>query len=121
MFSFSPFPLFQRNHPPNAPFSSHTRYPPYFSLQFHFQVFQPIGAKQSKERKKKSHSRNRPRAPGDRLLAALAIPDAHAVPLHRRFAAKGAGVAGVLGDFHLFDLFAEGGAVSVWGGLVLVG
>ena len=35
------------------------------------------------------------------------------MPLDRCFAAKGADVAGVLADFHLLDLFAEGGAVSV--------
>ena len=34
--------------------------------------------------------------------------------LDRVFAAKGAGVSGVLADFHLLDLFAEGGAVSVF-------
>ena len=32
--------------------------------------------------------------------------------LHRRFPAERTGVAGVLADFHLLDLFAEGGAVS---------
>lgn len=31
--------------------------------------------------------------------------------LDGRLAAKGAGVAGVLADFHLFHLFAQGGAV----------
>lgn len=59
------------------------------------------------------HLRNGPRAARDGLPAALAVPDAHAVSLDRRLAAKGAGVAGVLGDFHLLHLFAEGGAVSV--------
>ena len=35
------------------------------------------------------------------------------MPLDGRLAAKGAGVASVLADFHFFNLFAEGGAVSV--------
>ena len=35
------------------------------------------------------------------------------MPLDRRLAAKGARVSRVLADFHLLDLFAEGGAVSV--------
>lgn len=60
-----------------------------------------------------SNLRNGPRAARDGLLAALAAPDADAVSLDGRLAAEGAGVAGVLGDFHLLDLFAEGGAVSV--------
>ena len=34
------------------------------------------------------------------------------MPLHSRLAAERACVAGVLRDFHLLDLFAEGGAVS---------
>ncbi len=73
---------------------------------------------QHKERDtKKPHSPHRPRPPRHRLLAALAAPDPDAVPLDRHLAAKGAGVAGVLADFHLLDLFAEGGAVS---GFVLV-
>lgn len=64
-------------------------------------------------RGRSSRCRNGPRAARDGLPAALAVPDAHAVSLDRRLAAKGAGVAGVLGDFHLLHLFAEGGAVSV--------
>ncbi len=64
--------------------------------------------------KKPSHSPHRPRPPRHRLLAALAAPDPDAVPLDRHLATKGAGVAGVLADFHLLDLFAEGGAVSGW-------
>lgn len=43
------------------------------------------------------------------------------MPLHRRLAAKRARVAGVLANFHLLDLFAEGGAVSVVGGVSLGG
>ena len=34
------------------------------------------------------------------------------MPLHSRLAAERTCVAGVLRDFHLLDLFAEGGAVS---------
>lgn len=43
------------------------------------------------------------------------------MPLHRRLAAKRARVAGVLANFHLLDLFAEGGAVSVVEGVSLGG
>lgn len=66
----------------------------------------------SRKRKKPAHLRNRPRPTRNRLPAASTTPDADAVPLDRVFAAKGAGVARVLADFHLLDLFAEGGAVS---------
>lgn len=62
--------------------------------------------------KKSFHLRNSPRPPRHGLLAALTAPDPHRVTLDGRFAAESAGVAGVLADFHLFDLFAEGGAVS---------
>ena len=41
------------------------------------------------------------------------------MPLDRRFAAEGARIAGVLGDFHLLHLFAEGGAVSVGLGVLV--
>lgn len=34
------------------------------------------------------------------------------MPLHSRLAAERAHITGVLRDFHLLDLFAEGGAVS---------
>ena len=70
----------------------------------------PTGS--ASEELKGNHSRHRPRAASDGLLAAPAAPDADAVSLDRRLAAKGARVAGVLADFHLLDLFAERGAVS---------
>ena len=67
-----------------------------------------------KQTDKRPHLRNRPRPTRDRLLAASTIPDTDAVSLDRRFAAEGASVAGVLADLHLLNLFAEGGAVSVF-------
>jgi len=33
--------------------------------------------------------------------------------LHRSLAAERAGVSRVLRDFHLFDLFSEGGTISI--------
>ena len=65
------------------------------------------------EKPGREDSRNRPRPARDRLLAAATTPDPDGMPLDGRLAAKGAGVAGVLADFHFFNLFAEGGAVSV--------
>lgn len=66
----------------------------------------------------RAHLRNSPRAAGDGLLADPAAPDADAVSFDRVLAAEGAGVAGVLGDFHLLDLFAEGGAISTVRGML---
>lgn len=72
-----------------------------------------------KERKKeRAHIRNRPRPTRDRFLAALTAPDPNAVSLDRVFPAESACVAGVLADFHFFDLLAEGGAVSGGFGVV---
>lgn len=47
-----------------------------------------------------------------RLLAALAVPDANRMSLHRDLAAERARVFRVLADFDLLDLLAEGGAVA---------
>lgn len=47
------------------------------------------------------------------LLARLAVPDTGRVALDAHFAAECAGVSGVLGDFNLLDLLAEGGTVAV--------
>lgn len=81
-----------------------------------FQPLHPSPCDQSDElsqvKKKKYHIRNRPRPTRHRLLADLAAPDPDTVSLDRRLAAKSAHVAGVLADFHLLDLFAQGGAVS---------
>ena len=56
--------------------------------------------------------RNSPRASGDRLLAALAVPDSDRMSLDRVLAAESADVSGVLGDFHLLDLFSEGCTIT---------
>lgn len=53
-----------------------------------------------------------PGTTGEGLVAALAVPNAHSTPLHRILAAEGAGVAGVLRDFHLLDLLPQGGAIA---------
>lgn len=44
-------------------------------------------------------------ATSNSLLARLAVPDADGVSLDSDLAAEGAGVAGVLGHFHLLDLW----------------
>jgi len=48
----------------------------------------------------------------DGLLAGLAVPDSGGVTLDRGLSAEGAGVLGVLGDFHLLDLLTERGTVT---------
>ena len=44
-------------------------------------------------------------ATGNSLLASLAVPDADRVSLDSDLAAEGASVAGMLGHFHLLDLW----------------
>ena len=46
------------------------------------------------------------------FLTPFAFPDTNSLALDGIFAAKGAGVGGMLGDFHLFDLFTEGRSVA---------
>lgn len=48
-------------------------------------------------------------------LARLAVPDTGSVSSDGGLAAEGAGVLGVLGDFHLLHLLTQGGTVSVEG------
>jgi len=48
----------------------------------------------------------------DSLLAAPAVPDADGLTLDGDLSAECAGVAGVLGDFHLLDLLPQGGTIS---------
>lgn len=56
---------------------------------------------------------NNPCTTSDGLAAALAVPDAHGMPLDRVLATERADVPGVLGNFHLLHLLSEGGTVSV--------
>ena len=51
-------------------------------------------------------------ATGDRLLAAVAVPDSDDCPLDAVLAAEGACVAGVLGDFDLLCALTERGTVT---------
>lgn len=55
---------------------------------------------------------------GNSLPAGVAVPDTGGVTLDGRLAAEGAGVLGVLGDFHLLHLLTQGGTVP---GTVLSG
>ena len=50
---------------------------------------------------------------GDGLLAGLAVPDTDGVTLDGDLSAEGAGVAGVLGDFHLQGMSI---LLETWGG-----
>lgn len=50
---------------------------------------------------------------GNGLVARLAVPDTGRMTLDGDLSAEGAGVAGVLGDFHLLDLLTERGTVTV--------
>ena len=50
---------------------------------------------------------------GNRLLATSALPDAYSVSFDCVLSAKCADVSGVLGDFHLLDLLAQRGTVSI--------
>ena len=59
--------------------------------------------------------RDSPGTTGNGLVAALALPDADSLALDGVLAAECAGVAGVLGDFHLLHLLTERGTVSVQG------
>ena len=97
----------KKKHPNQRPNSSKRRPP----QNDHFQKTKPAS---------ESNLRNRPRPTRNRLPASLAAPDTDAVSFDGRLAAERAHVAGVLADFHLLDLFAEGGAVSVlrYAGLV---
>lgn len=49
----------------------------------------------------------------DGLLAGPAVPDTGGMTLDSDLSAECAGVAGVLGDFHLLDLLTERGTVTV--------
>lgn len=46
------------------------------------------------------------------LVAGLAVPDTDGVTLDSGLSAEGAGVSGVLADFHLLHLLAQGGTVT---------
>lgn len=59
--------------------------------------------------------RDHPGTASNSFLTRSALPDSHRVSLHRGLAAKRARVSRVLGDFHLLDLFSEGGTISVDG------
>lgn len=59
-----------------------------------------------------SNLRDRPCSSRNRLLARPAGPDAHRVSFDRGLSAEGTCVAGVLGDFHLLDLFSQRGTIS---------
>ena len=48
----------------------------------------------------------------DSLVARLAVPDSDGMSLDGGLSAECADVFGVLGDFHLLDLFSERGTVS---------
>merc|ERR1712054_561647 len=48
----------------------------------------------------------------DNALAALAVPDADSLAADGDLAAEGAGVLGVLSDFHLLHLLTQGGTVT---------
>lgn len=50
---------------------------------------------------------------GDGALARLAVPDTSGVAANIDFAAEGAGVFGVLSDFHLLDLLTQGSTVTI--------
>lgn len=60
------------------------------------------------------HIRNDPGTTSDGLLACPALPDPDRGALDGGFTAESAGVAGVLGDFHLLNLFSQGGTISVF-------
>jgi hypothetical protein len=57
--------------------------------------------------------RDGPGTTSNGLLAGLALPDSDSSTLDGVLSAEGAGVAGVLRDFHLLDLLTERGTVSV--------
>lgn len=59
-----------------------------------------------------SGSRNGPGSSSNGLAAGPAFPDTDGLALDGVLSAEGAGVAGVLRDFHLLDLFTERGTVS---------
>jgi len=56
--------------------------------------------------------RNCPCATSNCLSTTLAVPDPNGVSLHAVLSAECADVSGVLGDFHLLDLFSEGGTIT---------
>lgn len=58
------------------------------------------------------HLRDSPGTTGDDLAAGLALPDANGLPLDGVLSAEGAGVFGVLADFHLLHLLTKRGTVS---------
>ena len=62
--------------------------------------------------------RDSPCSAGNSLLAGLALPDSDGFALHSVLAAEGTGVSGVLGNFHLLDLFTERGTVSEKGDIL---
>jgi len=61
--------------------------------------------------------RDGPGSSGNGLLAGLAFPDSNGLALNGVLSAEGAGVAGVLGDFHLLDLLTERGTISMGRGV----
>lgn len=63
-------------------------------------------------------ARNSVGTAGDGSLAGLAVPDTGGVSSDGGLAAEGAGVLGVLGDFHLLHLLSQGGTVTVRGSSV---
>ena len=58
------------------------------------------------------HLRDRPSTTSNCLLTRSTVPDSDRLTLHRGFAAECACVPCMLRNFHLFDLFSEGGAIS---------
>jgi len=57
--------------------------------------------------------RNNVSTTSNSLLAAPAVPDADSLTLDGDLSAECAGVAGVLGNFHLLHLLPQGGTISV--------
>lgn len=57
--------------------------------------------------------RNNVGTAGNSALAGLAVPDAGGVTADSDLSAEGAGVLGVLGDFHLLHLLSQGSTVTV--------
>ena len=57
--------------------------------------------------------RDGPGTTSNGLVAGLAVPDSDSLALDGVLSAEGAGVTGVLGDFHLLHLLTQGSTVSV--------
>jgi len=57
--------------------------------------------------------RDDPGSASNGFLTRSTLPDSDRMSLHRSLAAECAGVSRVLRDFHLLDLFSEGGTISI--------